>query len=140
MGVPNGYAGLETIRHTLDANQHEVPQQKQVSVDPELAEAKSEVNIFSVVKRSRSRQRRIEDRSREKDQGTKSGSSDVMQDMIQRSEHATVGSNRTTASLSSEPCADGANNAGTTASLLDQEKLDYYTRNQQNFLSASSSS
>ncbi|CAM0944370.1 unnamed protein product [Alopecurus aequalis] len=125
LGVSNGCTGLETICDTLDANQHEVPQQKQVSVDQELAssevEASSEVNMFSMVKRSRSRQRRIEDRSREKDQGTKSGSSDVMQDRIQRSEHATVGSNRTTASLSSKPCADGANNAGTATSLLDQE-------------------
>ncbi|CAM0951307.1 unnamed protein product [Alopecurus aequalis] len=119
LGVPNGYTGLETICDTLNANQHEVPQQKQVSVDQELAS--SEVNMFSMVKRSRSRQRRIEDRSREKDQGTKSGSSDVMQDRIQRSEHFTVGSNRTTASLSSKPCADGANNAGTATSLLDQE-------------------
>jgi hypothetical protein len=98
-----------------------VPQQKQVSVDQELAEASSEVNIFSVVKRSRSRQRRIEDRSREKDQVTKSGSSDVMQDRMQRSEHVTVGSSRATASLSSKPSGDGANNAGTTASLLGQE-------------------
>ncbi|CAM0951852.1 unnamed protein product [Alopecurus aequalis] len=122
VGVPNGCTGLETICDTLDAaNQHEVPQQKQVSADQELAEASSEVNVFSVVKRSRSRQRRIEDRSREKDQGTKSGSSDVVQDRIQRSEHATVGSNRTAASLSSKPCADGANNAGTATSLLDQE-------------------
>ncbi|KAM0900411.1 hypothetical protein ACQ4PT_020664 [Festuca glaucescens] len=121
VGVPNEYVGLETICDTLDANQHEVPEQKQVSADQELAEASSEVNIFSVVKRSRSRQRRIEDRSREKDQGAKSGSSDVMQDRIQRSEHAIVGSKRTAASLSSKPSGDGANNAGTRTSLLGLE-------------------
>ncbi|XP_051188264.1 uncharacterized protein [Lolium perenne] len=117
-GVPNEYVGLETICDTLDANQHEAPQQKQVSADDrELAEATSEVNIFSVVKRSRSRQRHIEDRSREKGQGAKSGSSDV----IPRSEHATAGSKRTAASLSSKPSGDGANNAGTRTSLLGLE-------------------
>uniref|UniRef100_A0ACD5YE72 Uncharacterized protein n=1 Tax=Avena sativa TaxID=4498 RepID=A0ACD5YE72_AVESA len=121
VGVPDGYAGLETICDTLDANQHEVPQQTQVSVDQEIAEDASEVNLFSVVKRSRSRQRRIEDRSREKDQGANSARSDVLQDRIQRSEHVTVGSKRKAASLSSRPCGDGANDAGTTTSLIGQE-------------------
>ncbi|XP_037434839.1 uncharacterized protein LOC119301936 [Triticum dicoccoides] len=120
--VPDGYAGLDTICDTMDTNQHEVPQQKQVSVDQEIVEANSDVNMFSVVKRSRSRQRHIEDRSREKGQATNSGTSDVMQDRMQRSELATAGSNKTTASLSSKPCGDGENNAGTMASLPGQEK------------------
>uniref|UniRef100_A0A453L1X7 Uncharacterized protein n=1 Tax=Aegilops tauschii subsp. strangulata TaxID=200361 RepID=A0A453L1X7_AEGTS len=120
--VPDGYAGLDTICDTVDTNQHEVPQQKQVSVDQEIVEASSDVNMFSVVKRSRSRQRHIEDRSREKGQATNSETSDVMQDRMQRSELATAGSNKTTASLSSKPCGDGENNAGTMASLPGQEK------------------
>ncbi|KAF7066012.1 hypothetical protein CFC21_072072 [Triticum aestivum] len=122
MEVPDGYAGLDTICDTMDTNQHEVPQQKQVSVDQEVVEANSDVNMFSVVKRSRSRQRHIEDRSREKGQATNSGTSDVMQDRMQRSELATAGSNKTTASLSSNPCGDGENNAGRMASLPCQEK------------------
>ncbi|KAM3275999.1 hypothetical protein ACQJBY_044399 [Aegilops geniculata] len=120
--VPDGYAGQDTICDTVDTNQHEVPQQNKVSVDQEIFEASSDVNMFSVVKRSRSRQRHIEDRSREKVQATNSGTSDVMQDRMQRSELATAGSNKTTASLSSKPCGDGENNAGTMASLPGQEK------------------
>ncbi|KAI5014583.1 hypothetical protein ZWY2020_055973 [Hordeum vulgare] len=122
VGVPNGYAGLDSICDTMDTNQHEVSQQKQVSVGQETVEPSSEVNMFSVVKRSRSRQRHIEDRSREKGQATNSGIRDVMQDMMQSSELATAGSNKTTASLSSKPCGDGENNAITTASLPGQEK------------------
>ncbi|KAI4965013.1 hypothetical protein ZWY2020_057671 [Hordeum vulgare] len=120
--VPNGYAGLETICDTVDTNQHEVSQQKQVSVDQEVVEAGSGINMFSVVKRSRSRQRHIEDRSREKGQATNTGTNDVMQDRMQRSELATAGSNKTTASLSSKPCGDGENNAGTKTSLPGQGK------------------
>lgn len=122
MGIPNGYAGLDSICDTVDTNQHEVPQQKQVSVDQEIVEPSSEVNMFSVVKRSRSRQRHIEDRSREKGQATNSGIRNVMQDRMQRSKLATAGSNKTTASLSSKPCGDDENNAGTTTSLPGQEK------------------
>ncbi|XBJ02739.1 hypothetical protein VPH35_022050 [Triticum aestivum] len=122
VGVPNGYAGRDSICDTVDTNQHEVPQQKQVSVDQEIFEPSSEVNMFSVVKRSRSRQRHIEDRSREKGQATNSGIRDVMQDRMQRSELATAGLNKTTASLSSKPCGDGENNAGTTTTLPGQEK------------------
>ncbi|KAI4989919.1 hypothetical protein ZWY2020_038282 [Hordeum vulgare] len=117
--VPNGYAGLETICDTVDTNQHEVSQQKQVSVDQEVVEAGSGINMFSVVKLPRSRQRHIEDRSREKGQATNTGTNDVMQDRMQRSELATAGSNKTTASLSSKPCGDGENNAGTKTSLPD---------------------
>lgn len=136
--VPNGYAGLETICDTLDTNQDEVPQQKQVSVGRELAEASSEVNMFPLAHRSRSRQRRIEDSLREKNEATNSGSSGALQDRMQRVKLADVGLNRTTASLSSKSCGDGAHNAETTTSLPGQEKGSYANQGRSNELFQSS--
>uniref|UniRef100_J3MYG5 Inner centromere protein ARK-binding domain-containing protein n=2 Tax=Oryza brachyantha TaxID=4533 RepID=J3MYG5_ORYBR len=94
--------------------------------------------MFSRIQRSRSRQRNIEDRLREKDQAA-NGSSGGLQDVTEGSKLAGVGINSTTESSSSEPCgAGGANNAGTTSCFLGQENdLNANKRNSTEFLKCS---
>uniref|UniRef100_A0A0D9XEU5 Inner centromere protein ARK-binding domain-containing protein n=1 Tax=Leersia perrieri TaxID=77586 RepID=A0A0D9XEU5_9ORYZ len=102
VGVP-GYSHLGTACTSLDTNQHQEVQQEQTKVNEEFAKTSCEANMFSLVQRSRSRQKNIEDRLCEKDKSGNSGSSDGSQDMMKRSKLASVGLNRNVALSSSEP-------------------------------------
>ncbi|KAF0913820.1 hypothetical protein E2562_024906 [Oryza meyeriana var. granulata] len=121
VGVPSGYSHLRTACASLDTDQPQEVQQKQTKVNEEFANTRAEANMFSRIQRSRSRQRNIEDRLREKDQSANGGTSDGLQDRMERSKVASAGLNRTTASSSSEPCGGGANNAGATHPFPGQE-------------------
>ncbi|TVU09927.1 hypothetical protein EJB05_43426, partial [Eragrostis curvula] len=125
--VPNAYmqpvnncAVLSTLAD-LDADQHEEPQHEQTSLSKELANTCAEPSMFSRIQRSKSRQRNIEGRSREKDQAANSGSCDGIQDGVKKTNLGTVGSNRTTLSSSSRSCGNVTNNAETSSACPDQE-------------------
>ncbi|TVU09931.1 hypothetical protein EJB05_43430, partial [Eragrostis curvula] len=125
--VPNAYmqpvnncAVLSTLAD-LDADQHEEPQHEQTSLSKELANTCAEPSMFSRIQRSKSRQRNIEGRSREKDQAANSGSCDGIQDGVKKTNLGTVGSNRTTSSSSSRSCGNVTNNAETSSACPDQE-------------------
>ncbi|CAN6196322.1 unnamed protein product [Urochloa humidicola] len=107
--VPNGCANPDTNCTALGTSQHEEEQQDQSSLNQDISETCSAAKIFSRIQRSRSRQRHIEDHLHGKDQSAKSGSHDGMQ----KSNLGTL--QKSSASLSSMPCDDVANNAETTS-------------------------
>uniref|UniRef100_A0A0E0M2G6 Inner centromere protein ARK-binding domain-containing protein n=1 Tax=Oryza punctata TaxID=4537 RepID=A0A0E0M2G6_ORYPU len=136
--VPSGYSHLGTACSSLDTDHHQEVQQDQTKVNEELINTRAEANVFSRIQRSRSRQRNIEDRLREKDEAANGGSSDGLQDRMERSKIAGVGLNRTTTSSSSEPCDGGANNGGATHPFQGQENDIYANkRNSAEFLKCS---
>uniref|UniRef100_A0A0E0B4C9 Inner centromere protein ARK-binding domain-containing protein n=1 Tax=Oryza glumipatula TaxID=40148 RepID=A0A0E0B4C9_9ORYZ len=138
VGLPSGYSHLWTACNSLDTDQHQEVQQEQTEVNEEFVNTRAEANMFSRIQRSRSRQRNIEDRLRERDEAANGGSSDGLQDRMERSKIAGVRLNRTTTSSSSEPCGGDANNSGATHPFRGQEN-DIYTnkRNSAEFLKCS---
>lgn len=110
-GVPNGYTWLDTNCTAVGTDQHEEQQQEQTSLGQELPDSCTADKIFSRIKRSRSRQRHIEDHLHGGGQAAKSGSSDDMP----RSNVGIVGSNRSAAASLFIPCDDVENRAETTS-------------------------
>ncbi|KAL5201060.1 hypothetical protein ABZP36_035414 [Zizania latifolia] len=121
VGIPSGYTHLGTTCASVDTNQQQEVQRKHTSVNEEFAETSAGANMFSMIQRSRSRQKNIKDRLLEKGHAANGGSSRGLQDRMEKSKLANVGLNKIIASLSSEPCGGSANNTGTATLFLGQE-------------------
>jgi hypothetical protein len=111
----NNCAALSTLV-SLDDDQHEEPQQEQTSLSKELANTSAEVNMFSRIQRSKSRQKNIENHRCGRDQAANSGSCDGIQDGTNKSKLGAVGSNTKTVTASSRSFGDAANNTKTKSS------------------------